>query len=267
MGSYRRNLISMTATCTFALAIVGLAPVASAQDNDAIVLLIKSVGNEINQGMGTAYWCDDQDAKNYDPKSSTNSCNFSTESDRLKLSFQESISATLFTSSSNPATFAVTEGCTVGTSAWDPSSAPVSSVQVNAGDTLYVTALQGTGQCTMTGTSQGDGTNLAGASYTYTIALTLADQQPSASLPSPKQMRVGQRVNLQGPSGISTNAGQKISWKVSQRSRTNCRLIKSPGGAVVLRATARGTCLVQANAPGVKDQWDNFSQGVKIRVR
>jgi hypothetical protein len=254
------------AASTLTLASIAGAQMASAQDNDAITLNVMAVGDQ-TFGMGAAFWCNDEDAKNYNPNSSTNACNFSTANDRLKLPFQESISATLFTSSSNPATFSVTDGCSVGTTPSNPSNAPVTSVQVNAGDNLYVTAVKGAGQCTMTGTTQGDGTNVAGASYTYTIALTPADQQLSSSLPTNTRMRVGQRLPLQGAGGNTTNAGQELAWRVMRNSRGNCRLIERPNGAINLRATSRGTCRVQVRAPGVAGEWNKFAQQINIRVR
>jgi len=223
---------------------------------DAITLNVAALGDQ-SYGVGAVYWCDDQDAP----------CGFSSPpKNPVQLPYQESIKATLFTSSNNPANFSVTGNCAVGSNEFDPSSTPTTTAQVAAGGNVYVTALTGSGQCVMTGTTPGGGSLVPG-SYTYTIDLVPADQQPNATLPSRKRMRVGQRLRLQGADGIQTNAGQDISWRVLKRSRDNCRVIERKNGAAVLRATSRGQCRVVARAPGVASEWNRFSQRITIRVR
>lgn len=228
---------------------------------DAITLNVKSIGEKTYR-IGVVYWCDDAD----EATAPTNACNFPTGGNRLQLPYQESIKATVFTSSSNPATFSVTGNCAVGSSAFDPSSAATTTAQVAAGGNVYVTALQGSGQCVMTGSTVGGGALVPG-SYTYTIDLVRANQQPSSALPNRKRMRVGQRLNLQGPDGIETNAGQTVSWRVLRRSRDNCRIVERSNGSAVLRATSRGQCRVRASAPGVPNEWNRFTQRLNIRVR
>lgn len=261
--------IGMSAGAAIAMAgsLLVAAPQANAQDADSITLNVASVGDQ-TFGVGSVYWCDDTDAANYNPMSSTNSCNFATKDDPLKLSYQESIAATVFTASNTNETvdFSVTGNCAVGSDEFDPSSTPSTTAQVAAGGNVYVTALTGSGQCVMTGATPGGGSLVPG-SYTYTINLVPADQQPSANLPSRKRMRVGQRLRLQGADGIQTNAGQDISWRVLKRSRDNCRVIERKNGAAVLRATSRGQCRVVARAPGVAGEWNRFSQRITIRVR
>ena len=233
---------------------------------DALVMSVLSAGTT-TYGQGAAYWCDDTDAA-----APNSACNFSMQSNPLKLPFQESVVAQVFTDSSNyPVTFSVTEGCTVGGKAWDPSSSPSSSVQLGQGGTndapeLYVTALTGAGQCVMTATTPGGGSLVPGT-FTYTFALTPANQQTTTALPNPKTMRVGQRLRLQGANGIETNAGQDVSWRVLRNSRKNCRIVERSNGSAVLRATSRGTCRVQATAPGVANQWNRLVQPITIRVR
>ena len=223
---------------------------------DAITLNVVALGDQ-SYGVGAVYWCDDQDAP----------CGFSSPpKNPVQLPHQESIKATLFTSSNNPANFSVTGNCAVGSDEFDPNSTPTTTAQVTAGGNVYVTALTGSGQCVMTGATPGGGSLVPG-SYTYTINLVLADQQPNATLPSRKRMRVGQRLRLQGADGIQTNAGQDISWRVLKRSRDNCRVIERKNGAAVLRATSRGQCRVVARAPGVANEWNRFSQRITIRVR
>ena len=231
---------------------------------DGITLNVAALGDE-TYNTGTTYWCSDGDPT---------SCAIASPDNPLNLKYQESIEATVFTASNNPATFSVTGDCAVGSSAFDPSSTPATTTQITAGQDLYVTALQGSGECVMTGTVPGtasqdptSSSTLAPASYSYTINLVRADQQPSATLPSRKRMRVGQRLRLQGPDGIQTNAGQDISWRVLRRSRDNCRIIERRNGAVVLRATSRGKCRVVARAPGIANEWNRFAQRINIRVR
>lgn len=223
---------------------------------DAITLNVAALGDQ-TYGMGAVYWCDDADAP----------CGFSSPPDNpVKVPYQESIKATLFTSSNNPATFSVTGNCAVGSDEFDPNSTPTTTAQVAAGGNVYVTALQGGGQCVMTGSTVGGGTLVPGT-FTYTMNMVRADQQPNATLPSRTRMRVGQRLRLQGPDGIQTNAGQDISWRVLKRSRDNCRVIERKNGAAVLRATSRGQCRVVARAPGVANEWNRFVQRLTIRVR
>jgi len=190
----------------------------------------------------------------------------STPDNPVKLPYQEAIKATLFTSSNNPATFSVTGNCAVDSNEFDPSGTPTTTAQVAAGGNVYVTALQGSGECVMTGSTVGGGTLVPG-NYTYTIELVRADQQPNTTLPSRKRMRMGQRQRLQGPDGSQTTAGQDISWRVQERSRDNCRVIERSNGAVILRATSRGRCQVVARAPGIANEWNRFAQRIDIRVR
>lgn len=234
---------------------------------DSITLNVASFKGQ-TYNAGASYWCDDTDAANYDPTSSTSVCNFATKDDPLDLPFQQSISATVFTASNTSETvnFSVTGNCAVGSSAFDQTATPATSAQVQAGDDVYLTALSGTGQCVMTGTTPGTA-SLSPGSYTYTVNLALADQQPNAALPKRKRMRVGQRLRLQGADGIQTNAGQTVSWRVLKRSRDNCRVIERKNGSAVLRATSRGQCRVVARAPGVANEWNGFTQRITIRVR
>jgi len=267
MSNVSRTGISAGVAAAMMVSLLVAAPPANAQDADSITLNVASVGDQ-TFGAGSVYWCNDTDAANYNPMSSTNSCNFATKDDPLKLPYQESIAATVFTASNVNETvnFSVTGNCAVGSNEFDPSGTPTTTAQVAAGGNVYVTALQGSGQCVMTGATPGGG-SLAPGTYNYTINLVRADQQPSATLPSRKRMRVGQRLRLQGPDGIQTNAGQDISWRVLRRSRDNCRIIERRNGAVVLRATSRGKCRVVARAPGIANEWNRFAQRINIRVR
>jgi len=267
MSNASRTGMSAGVAAAMMVSLLAAAPPTNAQDADSITLNVASVGNQ-TFGAGSVYWCNDTDAANYNPMSSTNSCNFATKDDPLKLPYRESIAATVFTASNanENVDFSVTGNCAVGSDEFDPSGTPTTTAQVAAGGNVYVTALQGSGQCVMTGTTSG-GSSLAPGTYNYTIDLVPADQQPSASLPSRKRMRVGQRLRLQGPDGIQTNAGQDISWRVLRRSRDNCRVIERSNGSAVLRATSRGRCRVVARAPGIANEWNRFVQRINIRVR
>lgn len=276
---FRRSQLGVSAGSAFVLAssvLLAAPPVTAQTDSavssssvsiqprgnvDAIVLGVEYVGSRY-YNEGTAYWCNDADAAAQSPN-----CNFSMKNNPLKLPFQETVVATPFTSSDNyPVAFSVTGNCTLGTSAWDPSSSPSSSIEVGLNQDLYVTALAATGQCVMTGITAGGGTLVPGT-FTYTFGLTTANQQTATPLPNPTTMRVGQRVRLQGANGIQTNAGQDVSWQVLRNSRRNCRIVERNNGSAVLRATSRGTCRVQATAPGVDNEWNPFTQSISIRVR
>lgn len=275
-GTFYLTVLGQGDQCTLTASTPGSSNLAATMSNfsvtspinyDSITLNVASFkGQTYNSGV--SYWCDDTDAANYDPTSSTSVCNFATKDDPLDLPFQQSISATVFTASNTSETvnFSVTGNCAVGSSAFDPTATPATSAQVQAGDDVYLTALSGTGQCVMTGTTPGTA-SLSPGTYTYTINLVGADQQPNATLPSRKRMRVGQRLRLQGADGIQTNAGQDISWRVLRRSRDNCRVIERKNGSAVLRATSRGRCQVVARAPGVANEWNRFAQRITIRVR
>ena len=223
---------------------------------DGITLNVAALGDQ-TYGTGSAYWCADGD---------DSSCDFSSPKNPLNLPYQESIKATVFTGSNNPANFSITGNCAVSSSEFDPNSTPSTTAQVAAGGNVYVTASQGSGECVMTGSAPGGG-SLAPATDTYTINLVPADQQPNTTLPNRKRMRVGQRLRLQGPDGIQTNAGQDVSWRVLRRSRDNCRIVERKNGAVILRATSRGRCRVVARAPGIVNEWNRFAQRINIRVR
>lgn len=268
-GTFYLTVLGQGATCVLTGTTPGSAThtgsssaftVTSPINYDAITMNVASVGDQ-TYGTGAVYWCNDKDA----PSSDT--CGFSVPpKNTLQLGLQETVKATVFTTSNNGATFSVAGNCSLGTSPWDSSSPRSTSAQVAGGDSIYLTALATSGQCVMTGTTPGS-SSLSPGSYTYTVDLSLRQQQPTTALPSRKRMRVGQRLQLQGTDGISTDAGQPVSWRVLRSSRENCRLIKSSSGAVTLRAVSRGTCRVQASAPAVQGKYARFTDNLTVRVR
>ncbi len=266
MGSWVRGFTSGGLAIALAAGVVVAAPVAHSQDADALVLNV-TTSNGTTYGQGAAYWCDDTDAADDTPTSSTNPCNFATKADPLKLMYPQSIGATVFTDSSNAATLSVSGSCAVGTSPADASNPPASApVQVAAGSNVYVTALAGSGKCVMTGTTPGGG-SLAPGTFTYTINLIPGDQNVNSPLQMPKRMTVNQRFRVKGVDPQPTNAGQVISWQVLRSSRGNCRLTELTSGAVVLRAISRGRCRLQATAPAVAGEWNAFVQQFTVPIR
>lgn len=264
MSGVTRGFTAVGAAIALGAGLVIAAPVAHSQDPDAITLNVMSL-NDDTYGMGAVYWCNDADAPNND-----NCIGYNPPKQTVDLDARKSIVATLFTSSSNPASFSATGACSVGTSQPDPSGPTESGpVQVQAGGDLYLTATGGGGQCVMTGTTSGGGSLVPGT-YTYTVSLQAADQQvtsPVQTLQMPKRMKVGQRFRVKGVDPQVTNAGQQISWRVLPRSRDNCRLTELTSGAVVLRARSRGTCRIQATAPGVPGEWNRFVQQFSVPIR
>lgn len=275
-GTFYLTVLGQGATCVLTGATPGSSTrtassstftVTSPINYDSITLDVSSLKGQTVKD-GTSYWCNDTDAANYDPKSSTNACNFATKSDPLQLPYQQSISAVVFTAANaaENINFSVTGDCSVGSGPFDSNSTPTTTAQISAGNNVYLTALSGTGTCVMTGTTPGTA-SLSPGTYTYTVELVPAAQQPSSALPSRKRMRVGQRLRLQGADGIQTNVGQDISWRVLRRSRDNCRIITASNGAAVLRATSRGICRVLASAPAVPGKYARFTDNLTIRVR
>ncbi len=80
------------------------------------------------------------------------------------------------------------------------------------GDTLTATA--GSGTCTVTGTSPSTGGYL-GVTETWPVTLTAGRQTATISAPASGNLKVGRTVTL-SKSSQRTNAGQRITWKVTK---------------------------------------------------
>ena len=118
-----------------------------------------------------------------------------------------------------------------------------------------ITATSGTGTCTVTGTSPSAGGYL-GTTESWPIPLVPGAQTATVSAPASGRLAVGRTVTL-AKTSTQTNAGQRISWRVSPRSGV-CSLSTS-GGAVRLTMDAKGTCTARGSAPAVAGQWNAYS--------
>ncbi|MBU6243612.1 MAG: Ig-like domain repeat protein [Actinomycetales bacterium] len=132
------------------------------------------------------------------------------------------------TASGAPATLSITgAGCTL------------------AGTTVSVTATSGS--CTLNAKTAG-GNGFSPGNTNFVLALTNGVQTAQLAAPNSQRIKKGRTITLATASQGETNAGQEVSWAVTQ-GRANCRLLFPASGAVRLRKTGNGRCTVVGRAP------------------
>ena len=123
-----------------------------------------------------------------------------------------------------------------------------------AGGTLTATA--GSGSCTVTGTSPSTGGYL-GLTETWPVTLTPGRQTATVSAPPSGKLAVGRTVTL-STSSQRTNAGQRVTWKITSGKNTVCSL-RTKSGKTRLTMDEGGRCVVRGTAPAVAGAWLAYS--------
>lgn len=121
---------------------------------------------------------------------------------------------------------------------------------------LTLSVKSGTGQCSMVAKSAGSAGYQAVA-QTYTIIAAPGTQTATLAAPPSGRFNVGRTVRLQNPSQGVTNAGQNITWRITQGGN-RCRLRFASNGAVNVQLQRAGQCTVVAQARAVADEWAAF---------
>lgn len=127
------------------------------------------------------------------------------------------------------------------------------------------TVTQGNGQCRVTGSSPG-GNGYAAATATVTVNLVPGAQTTNRAPRASGRIDRGTTVTLVTAANNVTNAGQRMTWRVTSGSRF-CELRFPSNGNIRLRAVRPGTCDVRATAPAVSGQWNRLVINRSYRVR
>lgn len=132
-----------------------------------------------------------------------------------------------------------------------------------SGNTL--TATQGNGQCRVTASSPG-GNGFGAASGTVTINLVPGTQTPRGTIRASGNIPRNTNITLATRANNVTNAGQKMTWRVTSGANV-CRISYPSNGSVRLRATRAGSCNVRASAPAISGQWNRMQVNRTYRAR
>lgn len=121
---------------------------------------------------------------------------------------------------------------------------------------LALSITGGSGQCSLVARSAGSA-GYQPVSQTYTIVAAPGTQTAALAAPPSGRFPVGRSIRLQNPSQGVTNAGQNISWRITQGGN-RCRLRFPSNGAVNVQLQRAGQCTVVAQARAVSGQWNAF---------
>ena len=130
---------------------------------------------------------------------------------------------------------------------------------------LTITIDTGSGQCNLVATSPG-GNGYRGVQQGYTVSIIPGNQTAALAAPNSGNFSKGRTIRLQNPAQGQTNAGQNITWRITNGSN-RCRIRYPSSGAVNLQLQRAGTCTVVARAPGVAGQWNQFRLERSYRAR
>lgn len=130
---------------------------------------------------------------------------------------------------------------------------------------LTITIDTGSGQCNLVATSPG-GNGYRGVQQGYTVSIIPGNQTAALAAPNSGNFSKGRTIRLQNPAQGQTNAGQNVTWRVTNGGN-RCRLRYPSSGAVNLQLQRPGTCTVVARAPGVAGQWNQFRLERSYRAR
>jgi hypothetical protein len=114
----------------------------------------------------------------------------------------------------------------------------------------------GSGQCSLVATSPG-GPGFAPVRQGYTVVMVPGQQTARLAAPASGRFAVGRSIRLENPSQGATNAGQNITWRITNGAN-RCRLRYPSSGAVNLQLQRAGQCTVVARAAAVPGQWASF---------
>lgn len=121
---------------------------------------------------------------------------------------------------------------------------------------LTLTIDTGSGSCQLVASSPG-GPGFAPVKQGYTVNMVPGTQTAALAAPPSGRFPKGRTIRLQNPSQGVTNAGQNISWRITNGSN-RCRLRFPSNGAVNVQLQRPGQCTVQARAAAVPNAWAAF---------
>jgi hypothetical protein len=122
---------------------------------------------------------------------------------------------------------------------------------------LTITVPVASGQCNIQASSPG-GRGYAPVSYGYTVLPTLGNQTATLAAPLSGKLTKGRTYVIETPGQVDTNAGQNISWKITQGKNSVCKLGYPADGSVTLKMVKKGVCNIRGTAPGVPNQWNPY---------
>jgi hypothetical protein len=122
---------------------------------------------------------------------------------------------------------------------------------------LTITVPVSSGQCNIQASSPG-GRGYAPVSYGYTVLPTLGNQTATLAAPLSGKLTKGRTYVIETPGQVDTNAGQNISWKITQGKNSVCKLGYPADGSVTLKMVKKGVCNIRGTAPGVPNQWNPY---------
>ncbi len=114
----------------------------------------------------------------------------------------------------------------------------------------------GAGQCNLVAKSAG-GPGYAAVSQGYTILMVPGQQTARLAAPASGRVNVGRTIRLETAAQGTTNAGQAVSWRITNGAN-RCRLRFPANGSVTLQLQRAGQCTVVARAPAVPNAWSAF---------
>ncbi|MGI9136441.1 MAG: Ig-like domain repeat protein, partial [Candidatus Nanopelagicales bacterium] len=122
---------------------------------------------------------------------------------------------------------------------------------------LTITVPVASGQCNIQASSPG-GKGYAPVTYGYTVLPGLGNQTATLAAPLSGKLTKGRTYVIETPGQVDTNAGQNISWKITQGKNAVCKLGYPADGSVTLKMIKKGVCNIQGTAPGVPNQWNPY---------
>ncbi|MDO8307817.1 MAG: Ig-like domain repeat protein [Actinomycetota bacterium] len=130
---------------------------------------------------------------------------------------------------------------------------------------LTLTIDTGSGQCSLVAKSAG-GPGYAPTTQGYLIVMVPGQQTAVLAAPNSGRFSNGRTIRLQNPSQGATNAGQNVTWRVTNGGN-RCRIAYPASGAVNLRLQRTGNCTVVASAPAVPNAWSSFRLQRQYTIR
>ncbi len=99
-----------------------------------------------------------------------------------------------------------------------------------------------------------------------TVNLVPGTQAPRGNVRASGRVNRGSTVTLVTAANNVTNAGQRMSWRITSGSNF-CQLRFPSNGNVRLRGVRNGNCNVRATAPAISGQWNRLVINRTYRVR
>ena len=122
---------------------------------------------------------------------------------------------------------------------------------------LTITVPVASGQCNIQASSPG-GKGYAPVTQGYTVLPGLGNQTATLAAPLSGKLTKGRTYVLETPGQVDTNAGQNISWTITQGKNSVCKLGYPADGSVTLKMIKKGVCNIKGTAPGVPNQWNPY---------